>query len=143
MSTAATYDSTSEGSGKVSEEFYPCKTILIVDDSAEALQLQKIILQSTGARIVAVKTIREAVRFLQIAQPDLVLTDLHFPDRNSGFGLLSFIGKKPHLCAVPTLVVSGKSDHKSIEDAYFLGAVEYLVKPFIPQDLLRKVSSYL
>jgi CheY-like chemotaxis protein len=121
----------------------PKKLVLIVDDNQEVLLTQKLALRPIGAKIVAAKSVNDAIKFLQFGQPDLIVTDLIFPESNSGYDILEYVGVSARLRHVPTLVMSGKADVAFIDQAYLLDAVDYIQKPFVPAQLLKTVNFYL
>jgi len=118
-------------------------TILIVDDSATMRSLLVATLETLGQlAIVQASNGFEALRMLPREQIDLVLTDINMPDIN-GLELLSFIRSNPIYQDLPVVVISTEGSRKDIEKGLALGANEYLVKPFHPDQLLKIVKKFL
>ncbi|MDD2502073.1 MAG: response regulator [Geobacter sp.] len=118
-------------------------TILIVDDSAAMRSLLVSTLETLGDfAIVQAPNGFEALRMLPREQVDLILTDINMPDIN-GLELLSFIRNNPIYKDVPVVVISTEGSRKDIEKGLSLGANEYLVKPFQPEQLLEIVKRFL
>lgn len=118
-------------------------TILIVDDSAAMRSLLVSTLETLGTiSIVQAPNGFEALRMLPREQVDLILTDINMPDIN-GLELLSFIRSNPMYKNVPVVVISTEGSRKDIEKGLSLGANEYLVKPFQPEQLLEIVKRFL
>ena len=118
-------------------------TILIVDDSAAMRSLLVSTLETLGnLAIVQAPNGFEALRMLPREQVDLILTDINMPDIN-GLELLSFIRNNPIYKDVPVVVISTEGSRKDIEKGISLGANEYLVKPFQPEQLLEIVKRFL
>ncbi len=118
-------------------------TILIVDDSSAMRSLLVSTLEVLGQiNIVQAPNGFEALRMLPREQIDLVLTDINMPDIN-GLELLSFIRNNPIYKNVPVVVISTEGSRKDIEKGLTLGANEYLVKPFQPEQLLEIVKRFL
>ncbi|WP_414718499.1 response regulator [Trichlorobacter sp.] len=118
-------------------------TILIVDDSAAMRSLLVSTLETLGnLAIVQAPNGFEALRMLPREQVDLILTDINMPDIN-GLELLSFIRNNPIYKDVPVVVISTEGSRKDIEKGLSLGANEYLVKPFQPEQLLEIVKRFL
>lgn len=118
-------------------------TILIVDDSAAMRSLLVSTLETLGNfTIVQAPNGFEALRMLPREQVDLILTDINMPDIN-GLELLSFIRNNPIYKDVPVVVISTEGSRKDIEKGISLGANEYLVKPFQPEQLLEIVKRFL
>lgn len=118
-------------------------TILVVDDSAAMRSLLVSTLETLGTiSIVQAPNGFEALRMLPREQVDLILTDINMPDIN-GLELLSFIRSNPMYKNVPVVVISTEGSRKDIEKGLSLGANEYLVKPFQPEQLLEIVKRFL
>lgn len=118
-------------------------TVLIVDDSAAMRSLLVATLETLGQlAIVQAPNGFEALRMLPREQIDLVLTDINMPDIN-GLELLSFIRNNPMYTDIPVVVISTEGSRKDIEKGLALGANEYLVKPFHPDQLLEIVKKFL
>lgn len=84
----------------------------------------------------------EALKVLPHHKLDAILTDINMPDIN-GLELVSFIKNHPGYKAIPILVISTESSEEDRKRAEALGAEEYLVKPFAPEDLLDKLRRLL
>lgn len=118
-------------------------TILIVDDSAAMRSLLVATIETLGPiRTVQAANGFEALRILPREQVDLVLTDINMPDIN-GLELLSYIRNNPMYENLPVIIISTEGSRKDIERGLSLGANEYLVKPFIPANLLELVQRLL
>jgi two-component system chemotaxis response regulator CheY len=118
-------------------------SILIVDDSAAMRSLLVSTLETLGPlNIVQAPNGFEALRMLPREHIDLVLTDINMPDIN-GLELLSFIRNNPIYKNVPVVVISTEGSRKDIDKGLALGANEYLVKPFNPEQLLEIVKRFL
>lgn len=117
--------------------------ILIVDDSAAMRSLLVGTLEALGnIHTVEAPNGFEALRMLPREQIDLVLTDINMPDIN-GLELLSFIRTNPIYKDTPVVVISTEGSLKDIEKGLALGANEYLVKPFHPDQLIDIVKRFL
>lgn len=118
------------------------RTILAVDDDADARALLERLLTSQGAKVLTESSVERAIATARVHPPDLLLTDLHMPEQG-GFVLLEHKKNIPALAPVPTIVVSSQSDSDSLRQAMALGAVDYVVKPIDPLRLLRKIHRAL
>jgi len=118
-------------------------SILVVDDSAAMRSLLVSTLETLGPlNIVQAPNGFEALRMLPREHIDLVLTDINMPDIN-GLELLSSIRNNPIYKNVPVVVISTEGSRKDIDKGLALGANEYLVKPFNPEQLLEIVKRFL
>lgn len=107
--------------------------LLVVDDETALLDVFRQQLEHFGHTVVLCDSGREAVDFLRSDQPvDAVWTDLEMPGVD-GFEVL----RQSRICrpATPAMIVSGHGDRHHILGALRAGAVNYLLKPFRPQEL--------
>ncbi len=119
------------------------KTILITEDSPSMRSLLTAAIESLeGFRVVEASSGFEALRLLPRQQFDLIITDINMPDIN-GLELISFVRNNPNYRTIPLFIVSTEGSVGDLERGMALGANEYLVKPFNPENLQRLVLSYL
>lgn len=72
--------------------------------------------------------------------PDLILTDIMMPSGQwAGLTLIEALKKHPQWKRIPVIVLSARTTAKDILDALKLGAIDYLVKPFEPAELIERV----
>lgn len=118
-------------------------TILVVDDSAAMRSLLLATVESLGTvRVVQAANGFEALRVLPRESIDLILTDINMPDIN-GLELLSFVRNNPLYKSLPVVIISTEGSSKDIEKGMSLGANGYLVKPFVPDQLLDLLKGLL
>lgn len=118
-------------------------TILVVDDSAAMRTLLVSTLENLGSpEILQAANGFEALRILPRQEINLLLTDINMPDIN-GLELLSFVRSNPVYKEMPVVIISTEGSSKDIEKGMSLGANEYLVKPFMPEQLLEVVKKFL
>lgn len=111
--------------------------ILAVDDSMEMLELIRRNLKPHGYDIITVSCVLDAIKVLESAEIDLVITDLQMPQIN-GIELLKHV--RENYKNTGTLVITGyPSIHNAVETVK-LGANEYLIKSFTQEELLSAVE---
>ncbi len=117
------------------------KNILTVDDESSQLALSKELIKSIGMNCDIAKDGKEALRKLEKNNYDLVLTDIQMPVMD-GFELLKAIQSREELKHIPVIAASGRTSVSSSDylDAGFSGN---LLKPYRPQELLRKIGDVL
>jgi two-component system, chemotaxis family, chemotaxis protein CheY len=119
------------------------KTILIADDSAAMRAMLVSTIELLGEfRIFEVSSGFEALRLLPREKVDLILTDINMPDIN-GLELISYLRTNSNYLSIPVFIISTEGSQKDIEKGRYLGANEYLIKPFDPTVLQKLISSYL
>jgi DNA-binding response OmpR family regulator len=121
--------------------------ILIEDDANDVLLFEKAVSKSgLEVELIVLRDGEKAISFLSEKQgtkpllnPDLVLLDLKLP-RISGFEVLEWIKKHPHLHTTPVVILSSSKQTQDVNHAYRLGANSYLVKPTGFTELNKLIS---
>ena len=116
--------------------------ILVADDDAATRQMLHFLLQDEGYDVVLARNGREVVQMVESDAPDLVLLDLMMPEMD-GYEALNVLRENGRLNSIPILVVSARSIPIYQEISKNLGAVEHVVKPFLPDDLLARIRARL
>lgn len=112
------------------------KCILVVDDDEMNLKRTKIILQRHYDLLFA-ESGEEALDLLRIEKIDMVLLDIEMPNMN---GIETFEHMREEQIDIPVIFLTASGDEDNVLDALSMGAVNYLKKPFIPQELLKRVA---
>ncbi|MBN1648724.1 MAG: response regulator [Spirochaetales bacterium] len=118
------------------------KKILVADDSMTIRDMVETGLCEEGFDVTCVNDGNEAYLLLQKEQYDLVLTDIEMP-KVDGFKLLELIYSDPDLATVPVVVMSTHDERSYIKRIMLQGAVSYLVKPFVMDQLVSMVERVL
>jgi len=74
--------------------------------------------------------------------PDLITLDLMMPGL-TGFELCKMFTGNPSFSNIPIVKISAKDDHKSKQQALDSGAKEYIIKPFLVDDLIGTIQSLI
>lgn len=117
----------------------PSKTVLICDDDPLLLELLAHRLSARGYEIATAVDGGAAWALLQEQRPDAIVLDVMMPVIN-GIELLRRIKEDPQLAATPVLMLTARRQEKDIVGALDLGASDYLVKPFMPDELLARLN---
>jgi CheY-like chemotaxis protein len=116
--------------------------ILVTDDDAATREMLQFLLQDEGYEVLLARNGLEALEVIEKEPVDLVLLDLMMPEMD-GYEALNALRENGRLGTVPILVVSARSIPIYQEISRNLGAVEHIVKPFMPDELLGKVREAL
>lgn len=112
------------------------KTIAIIDDDIHIGDVLEEILRREGYSVLRAYSGTEALYLLAQHRPDLVLLDLMLSSL-SGEDVL------PHIQGVPVIILSAKVDVEDKVQLLLDGAVDYITKPFHPQELLARIAVQL
>ncbi|GEM_PF-505482 len=116
------------------------KTILLVDDEQDILNLHKIYLEDEGYHVIWALTGYQALQQAREAKPDLILLDIKLPDMD-GIQVLKALKEDTQTKDIPVMIVSILQDKES--QTRQMGVVDYLNKPVDKKQLLSKVSETL
>jgi CheY-like chemotaxis protein len=116
--------------------------ILIAEDERDIRDLVAFTLRFAGYEVAAVADGEEAVKAVYQEMPDLVLMDVRMP-RMTGYEACELIKKDPKVSHIPVVFLSAKGQEAEIETGMNVGASEYLLKPFAPDELTRRVKEIL
>lgn len=117
----------------------PSKTVLICDDDPLLLELLSHRLSGRGYEVATATDGGAAWKRLQDQRPDALVLDVMMPVVN-GIELLRRIKEHPELAATPVLMLTARRQEKDIVGALDLGASDYLVKPFMPDELVARLN---
>lgn len=118
------------------------KSIMIVDDSPEVLNLCGILFERRGYSVVKALDGASALEILEESAPDLFILDVMMPEIN-GIDLCKQIRAFPQHEHTPVIMLSAYSDSGIIEQTFAAGANDYVLKPVNPKDLEAKVHTLL
>jgi len=113
--------------------------IVAIDDNITNLKLLEKLLEEKYS-IVCFQDAVTALKYLENNQADLVLSDLIMPEMN-GIELLKAL--KTNDINIPLVMISAFDKKQYIDDAYFNGALKYLVKPINPDELFGVIDNVL
>jgi len=114
--------------------------ILVVDDSADTLEMIDRNLTSKGYSVFTAMSVSEAITFLKSHPIDLVITDLKMPKMN-GLELVNYI--RENIKETEVMMITGYATIEGAVQAVKTGAEEYLTKPFTDEELFSAVERTL
>jgi CheY-like chemotaxis protein len=116
--------------------------ILIAEDERDIRDLIAFTLQFAGHQVLTANNGEEAVQITLKEIPDLVLTDVRMP-KMTGYEACKLIKADPTTQHIPVVFLSAKGQEAEVQTGLDSGADEYLLKPFAPDQLTRKVAEIL
>ncbi|MDR2072919.1 MAG: response regulator [Spirochaetaceae bacterium] len=117
------------------------KVILAVDDMALSLTTIRTIL-SPEYDVRLAKSASLALEMLKQIKVDLILLDIEMPEI-SGLEFLGLLKRNPDLKDIPVIFVTSHANPQFIDQAMAFEAEGYIVKPFVPAALIKRVKSVL
>ncbi|MBV9997604.1 MAG: EAL domain-containing protein [Verrucomicrobia bacterium] len=122
------------------KELQGTRTVLVVEDEPAVRRLVAAVLIRTGYSVIQAGCADEALMELEKVTPDLILLDYVLPDMD-GVLLLRIIRSRPPWQYVPIIFLTGKVDLPSKRQALEFGALDYIAKPFDPEDLAARIDA--
>ena len=116
--------------------------ILIVDDVSENIKVAISILKNDNYNFSYATNGQSAIEILKTKRFDLILLDVMMPGID-GFHLCKIIKNSPAIKDTPVIFLTAKVDIDSMTKGFELGAVDYVTKPFHPQELKSRVANHL
>jgi CheY-like chemotaxis protein len=118
------------------------RTVLIVDDYLDALEVWAIYLGTEGFRVLTASTGRQALSTASAELPDLIVLDLDLPDV-SGFEVARALRSRPATRDIPLIAATGYSHAVQQDKAIESGFNAVLVKPCNPDTLVAEIHRLL
>lgn len=115
------------------------KKVLIVDDDPNIVELVKDTLTAAQYSVVGASSGHEALQLMEKEKVHLLIVDLMLSEAMSGYDFCKTIKKTRETAGIPILILSAKSQLDSKLQAVDVGADDYMVKPFAPDELTRRV----
>ena len=116
--------------------------ILIAEDERDIRDLITFTLRFANYDVVAASNGEEAVTLARKEVPDLILMDVRMP-RMTGYEACAAIKLEPNLKNIPIIFLSAKGQDSEIQAGLQAGAMEYLLKPFAPDQLIARIQVIL
>lgn len=117
-------------------------TVLVVDDSPDELSLLTEYLREARLRLIVAFDGQEGYQKAAAMQPDLILLDVRMP-RTDGFATCRLLKADPRTAAIPVIFLSGANELEVRLQGLSLGAVDYISKPFAPEEVIARVGIHL
>ncbi len=116
--------------------------ILVAEDERDIRDLIAFTLRFAGYEVVTAVNGEEAHQLALKEVPDLILTDVRMP-KMTGYEACKLIKAEPTLQHIPIVFLSAKGQEAEVQTGLSVGADEYLLKPFAPDQLTKKVKEIL
>jgi DNA-binding response OmpR family regulator len=115
------------------------KTVLVVDDDPNALDIVRTYLESRGYTVATAKDGKEALAQLERTRPALVLLDVMMPGMD-GWEVARIIKNHPGFDGIRVVMLTARSDFADKHEGLRAGADDYIVKPIQLKELGERVE---
>ena len=118
------------------------ESILLVDDNPTNLQVLFQTLEGVGCKLLVAKNGEMALSIVGKAAPDLILLDIMMPGID-GYEVCRQLKNNPATLGIPVIFLSALGDTEDKVKGLQLGAVDYITKPFQPDEVIARVNTHL
>jgi len=116
--------------------------ILIAEDEPDIRELVAFVLRFAGHEVTATSNGEDALQQATLIIPDIIIMDVRMP-RMTGYEACRAMKKDMALKDIPVVFLSAKGQDSEIQTGLEVGAEEYLLKPFAPDQLTERVRAIL
>ncbi|EIJ41356.1 signal transduction histidine kinase [Beggiatoa alba B18LD] len=116
--------------------------VLVVDDTLTNLAFLNQVLQQEGFTVLLAKNGKSALNIAQETPPDLILLDVTMPEWD-GYETCRRLKAIPRLATIPVLFLSALTQAENRLQAFEVGGVDYVNKPFQEKELLARVRTHV
>ncbi|NJN67056.1 MAG: SpoIIE family protein phosphatase [Chloroflexaceae bacterium] len=117
-------------------------TILVVDDTPHNLRLLSTMLIERGYKVRAVINGPMALKSVHLELPDIILLDINMPEMN-GYEVCRLLKKDAVTAGIPVLFISALNEAMDKVQAFAVGGVDYITKPFQIEEVLARIEHQL
>ena len=118
------------------------KKILIVDDEADIVEILQFVLEAEGFECITAFDGEEGLKLAREIHPDLIILDVMMPKIN-GYKISRLLKYDNKYKDIPILMITARSQDEDKVIGEETGANEYITKPFVVDDVVQRVKSYL
>lgn len=126
----------------VSADDRDAPVIVVVDDEPINIQVLRNVLLPQGYRVIAADNGRAGIEAVREHRPDLVILDVMMNDM-SGLDVARALRRQHSLIALPIIMVTARSRTRDMIAGFEAGANDYVVKPFVKDELLTRISTLI
>ncbi len=116
--------------------------ILVAEDERDIRELINFTLMFAGHTVTLAANGAEAVEKVNEAKPELIMMDVRMP-RMTGYEACKAIKEMDEYKNIPVVFLTAKGQDEEIQNGIEVGATAYIIKPFSPDELTRKIGDIL
>lgn len=116
--------------------------VLVVDDQQSNIQTVGALLALSGYEVMPALSGQQALTRARLRKPDLLLLDMLMPGMD-GFAVCQQWRADPELAGIPVIFLTAANERELLVRAFETGAVDYVTKPFVAEELLARVRTHV
>ncbi|MBI4314578.1 MAG: response regulator [Chloroflexi bacterium] len=116
--------------------------VLIAEDERDIRELITFTLRYAGHEVIQAANGEEALALTREGVPDLIMMDVRMP-KMTGYEACRLIKADDKIKHIPVVFLSAKGQETEIQTGLEVGAADYILKPFAPDQLIKRVSEIL
>jgi DNA-binding response OmpR family regulator len=119
----------------------PRKKIIIIEDDPDVSRLTEFILRD-DYDVISCEDGREGIEKVKEEKPDLILLDIYMAGL-SGFEVCRALKEEPDTALIPIIILTAGAQKHEVSKGYASGADDYIIKPFEPEELIKRMEKLL
>lgn len=116
--------------------------ILVAEDERDIRELINFTLMFAGHKVTQAANGAEALELTLQVKPDLVMMDVRMP-KMTGYEACRQMKQREDIRHIPVVFLSAKGQDEEVQTGIEAGAVAYILKPFAPEELTRRIAEIL
>jgi PAS domain S-box-containing protein len=120
----------------------PKAKVLVIDDQFDNLRLMHKILHLHGHEVRLATSGEMGLASVETDPPDLIILDIAMPDMD-GYAVCRALKQSPQSRDIPVIFISALDEVKNIVEAFEVGGVEYITRPFQTEEVLVRVENQI
>ena len=120
----------------------PQAVVLVIDDQQANVRMVGGLLSRSGYDVLPALGGAEGLELARNNKPDVVLLDMKMPGMD-GFEVLKQLRESPETRDLPIIFLTADNDRENLIRAFAAGAIDYITKPFVAEELLARVLTHV
>ncbi|MBI5671567.1 MAG: response regulator [Chloroflexi bacterium] len=116
--------------------------ILVAEDERDIRELINFTLMFAGHKVTQASNGAEALELALQVRPDLIMMDVRMP-KMTGYEACRQMKQNDDIRHIPVVFLSAKGQDEEVQTGIEAGAVAYILKPFAPEELTRRIGEIL
>jgi two-component system alkaline phosphatase synthesis response regulator PhoP len=115
------------------------RKVLVIDDEPGIIEIVEANLEGDGFEVISASNGKEGLEKIKNEQPELVVLDVMMPEMD-GWEVLRSLEQDAATAGLPVIMLTAKAADEDYIFGLEEGAVEYITKPFLPQELVNRIK---